>query len=128
MTLKNVCLNIWCVIINSTKLMQHFGIMGISGIYYNCLFNFTHPPILSALLPILSASRFLVPEFSGVGARAFSVLGPSTWNSLPLPLQQKPTLVFKSNCMTFLFPKTINLPCFSIPFCCLPLPQASIVR
>ena len=55
--------NVWCVIINSTKSMQNFGVMGIRGIYYNCLFNFTHPPTLSALLLILSSSRLIVVDF-----------------------------------------------------------------
>ena len=41
-----------------------------------------------------------------VGSRAFSVFGPSTWNDLPLPLRQKPSLgSFRSNLKTFLFPK-----------------------
>ena len=29
-------------------------------------------------------------RLSTVGSRAFSVFGPSAWNDLPLPLQQKP--------------------------------------
>ena len=45
-------------------------------------------------------------RLSTVGSRAFSVFGPSTWNDLPLPLRQKPSLdSFKRNLKTFLFPK-----------------------
>ena len=41
-----------------------------------------------------------------VGSRAFSVFGPSTWNDLPLPRRQKPSLdSFKSNLKTFPFPE-----------------------
>ena len=44
------------------------------------VFNFTRPPVLSAPLLILSASRFLAPPT--VGSRAFSVFRPSTWNMI----------------------------------------------
>ena len=43
-------------------------------------------------------------KLSAVGSHAFSVF--FTWDDLPLPLQQKPSLdSFKSNLKTFLFPK-----------------------
>ena len=52
-------------------------------------------------------------RLSTVGSRAFSVFGLSTWNDLPLPLLQKPSLdSFKSNLKTFLFPQIVDLPCF----------------
>ena len=69
----------------------------------------THRLILSALFLILSASRFLVPDFPLL---AFSIFGPCTWNDLPLPLQKKPSLAsFKSKFKTF-FSKRAALPCF----------------
>ena len=52
-------------------------------------------------------------RLSTVGSRAFSVFGPCIWSDLPLPLRQKPSLdSINSNLKTFLFPKTIDLPCF----------------
>ena len=43
----------------------------------------------------------------------FWIFGPSTWNDLPLPLRQKPSLdSFKCNLKTFPFPKTVDQPCF----------------
>ena len=76
------------------------------------LFSFTHPPVLSVLLLILSASRFPVPDFPLLVPALF-VFGPSAWSDLPFPLQQKPSLdSIKSNLKTFLFPKAIDLPCF----------------
>ena len=45
-------------------------------------------------------------RLSIVGSRPFSVFDPSTWNDLPFPLRQKPSLdSFKSNLKTFRFPK-----------------------
>ena len=65
------------------------------------VFSFTHPPALSALLQVISASKFLT-----VGSHDFSVFSPSTWNDFPLPLRQKPSLdSFTSNLKTFLFRK-----------------------
>ena len=64
----------------------------------------------------ISASDTLSPQIprtrlSTVGSCAFSVFGPFTWNDLPLPLWQKPSLdSFRSNLKTF--PKTVDLPCF----------------
>ena len=51
-----------------------------------CSFNFTHPPVLSALFLILPASRFLVADFPLLVPVLFSVFGPSTLNDLSLPL------------------------------------------
>ena len=63
----------------------------ITGTALLCLisgtvFNLTRPPVLSAPILILSASRFLAPD-STVGSSTFSVFSPSTWNDLPFPLQ-----------------------------------------
>ena len=54
-------------------------------------------------LEILPASRFCrCTRRSAVGSRAFSVLGLSAWNDLPLPLEQKPSLdSFRSSLKTF---------------------------
>ena len=51
-----------------------------------CSFNFTHPPVLSALLLILPASRFLVADFPLLVPVPFSVFGPSSLKDLSLPL------------------------------------------
>ena len=57
---------------------------------YLCIcFNFTHPPVLSALLLILSVSRFLVLNFLLFGSWAFSVFSPSTCNGLSILLRQE---------------------------------------
>jgi hypothetical protein len=43
-------------------------------------------------------------KLSTFGSRSFSVSGPSTWNTLPLSLRQKPSLSsFKSALKTHLF-------------------------
>ena len=45
-------------------------------------------------------------RLSTVGSHTFAVFSPATWNDLPFPLQQKPSLdSFKCNLKTFLFPK-----------------------
>ena len=71
------------------------------------VFDFALPPVLFAPLLILSFSLHIPrARLSTVGFRAFSVFGPSTWNDLPLPLRQKPSLdSFKCNLKTVLFPK-----------------------
>ena len=84
---------------------------------YKCITR-TAPSYLCDCLPFYTPSRTLrsasdtlslqIPRtrLSTVGSRAFSVFGPSTWNDLPLPLRQKPSLdSFKCNLKTFLFPK-----------------------
>ena len=45
-----------------------------------------------ALALILSASRFLGPDFPLLVPHTFSVFGPSSWNDLPLPLNRNPLL------------------------------------
>ena len=60
--------------------------------------------LLGALLLIFSLQ---IPHsrLSTAGSRAFSVFGPSTWNDLPFPLRQRPSLDSS-------FPKPVDLPCF----------------
>ena len=62
----------------------------------------------------------LVPRtrLTAVGSRAFSVLGPSTWNDLALPLRQKPSLdSFRCNSKHFFSPN-YGPAMFSLPCCC----------
>ena len=67
--------------------------------------NFTHPPVLSALLLILSASRSRT-RLSTVGSRAFSVFGLhgmtftflSDRNPLSTPSNQTSRYFFSQNC------------------------------
>ena len=88
------------------------------------VFNFAHPPVLSALLQILSLQ---IPRtsLSTVGSRAFSVFGPSTWNDLPLPLRQKPSLDcnLKHSFSQNYRPESAT---FSDPCCCLHPSQFSV--
>ena len=63
----------------------------------DCLQLYTPPRTLRSASDTLSLQ---IPRtrLSTVGSRAFSVFGPSTWNDLPLPLRQKPSLdSFRSN-------------------------------
>ena len=89
----------------------------INTLCYKCITG-TAPSYLCDCLQLYTPSRtprsasdtlsLQIPRtrHSTVGSRAFSVFGPSTWNDLPLPLRQKPSLdSFKSNLKTFLFPK-----------------------
>ena len=71
----------------------------------DCLHLYTPSRTLRSASDILSLQ---IPRtrLCTVDSRAFSVFGPSTWNDLPLPLRQKPSLdSFKSNLKTFVFPK-----------------------
>ena len=76
------------------------------------VFTFTHPPALSALLLILSASRFLAPDVS--------LLVPVPFLSWPLcvewpsPSSLTGTLsgLIQVKPQNFSFSKTIDLPCF----------------
>ena len=75
------------------------------------------PAYCSDLLPVYQPSRSLRSTDAGLmtvpciklnkyGKRAFSYIGPVTWNSLPKPLRDAPSLPsFKSNPKTFLFKK-----------------------
>ena len=75
------------------------------------------PAYFSDLLSVYQPSRSLRSADAGLmtvpriklnkyGKRAFSYIGPVTWNSLPKPLRDAPSLPsFKSNLKTFLFKK-----------------------
>ena len=74
------------------------------------VFDFTHPPVTWSLLCFWYRGLQLPrTRLSTVGSRAFSVFVSCTWNALPLPLRQKPTLGSKGS----LFSKTIDLSCFA---------------
>ena len=77
------------------------------------VFNFTHPPILSALLLILSASRFLAPDFPVLVPVPFPSLAP--WHGMTFPFLSDRTLsgLLQIKPEDISFPKTIDLPCFS---------------
>ena len=84
-----------------------------SGPCYLCdcihLYTPSHTPVLhhapSAAWPqTLSSSRSPDPNFFTLGSHSFSFFGPSTWNKLPLSLQQSPALdSFKSKLKTHFF-------------------------
>ena len=82
---------------------------------YKCINN-SAPVYLSDSVSLYTPSRSLrssadtlklrIPRFkyNTVGARCFSVSGPSSWNNLPLSVRQSSTLSsFKSNLKTHLF-------------------------
>ena len=56
--------------------------------------KFTHPPVLSALLLILYASRFLIPDFPLLLSVPSLSSAPSQGMTLPLPLRNKPSVDF----------------------------------
>ena len=89
----------------------------INSLCYNCITG-TAPSYLCDRFELYTPSRtlrsasdtlsfqILRTRLSTASSRAFSVFGPSTWNDIPLPLRQKPSLdSFKCNIKTFLFPK-----------------------
>ena len=82
------------------------------------IFNFTHHPVLSALLLILSASRFLDPDFLRWTYCLFCLrLLCMEWP--PFPLRQKPSMdSFKSDFKMFLFPKHYTCHVFGSALLC----------
>ena len=72
-----------------TKPVLSYEIPGLTTLHAPalCSFKFTHPPVLSALLLILPASRFLVADFPLLVPVPFSVFGPSSLKDLSLPLR-----------------------------------------
>ena len=95
------------------------------------LFNFTQPLVLSAMVLILLASRFLVPDFSLLVPAPFLFSVHQHGNALPLPLRKELSLgSFKWNLKNFfLLLKTIDLPCFpfrAAVFLCLNLYLLSV--
>ena len=87
----------------------------IATLCHQCLHNHSMPSYLSDLLHPYQPSRTLrsldtslltVPRFSldTFGKRAFSVYGPTVWNSLPQPLRKTQNFsTFKQNLKTYLF-------------------------
>ena len=76
--------------------------------------NFTHPSILSALLVIFSASRFLIPDSPLLVPAPFLVLDPLHGITLPF-LSDRNFLWTQSsvpNLNNFFPKKPIDLPCF----------------
>ena len=87
---------------------------------FHCHTSSTAPPYLSSLLRPYNPTRSLrsqnsalltVPRYSlnSFGKRAFSVSGPTVWNSLPETLRVKNTLpTFKRHLKTHLFQKYLS--------------------
>ena len=87
----------------------------LASLCYKCL-NDSAPDYLCSCLELYTPSRTLrsssdalvlrVPhaKLVSAGQRAFSYIGPSTWNPLPLQLRQSPTFnTFKNRLNTHLF-------------------------
>ena len=69
----------------ATKPVLSYEILGLTTLHapVPCSFKFTHPPVLSALLLILPASRFLVADFPLLVPVPFSVSAPHHWRTSP---------------------------------------------
>ena len=102
--------------LRTLKIHVHLSVRGglmslaLLGLISANVFNFTQPPVLSALLLILSASVFAVFDFALLISAPF--LYPSWWNDLPFPLlkqtthkRQRSLDAFKSIVKTFRCPK-----------------------
>ena len=84
--------------------------LGLSTIFPPCaIVAEIHLLLLTSLIfsqSLRSADAGPRIELSKYGKRAFSYIGPVTWNSLPKPLRGVPSLPsFKFNLKTFLFKK-----------------------
>ena len=92
--------------------------LGLSTSFYTLCYrsrDSSAPAYLSDLPSVYQPSRSLRSADTGLmtvpriklnkyGKRTFSYIGPVTWNSLPKPLRDAPSLPsFKSNLKTFLF-------------------------
>lgn len=92
----------------------------IAALCHQCLHDQNMPSYLSDLLNLYKPSRTLrsldnslliVPRFSlnTYGKRAFSVFGPTVWNSLPQPLRKNEnSSTFKRHLKTYLFEKYLS--------------------
>ena len=82
--------------------MYHVSAQGVDERMINVHYYYYFlPPSFASMVGWVMSRRS-----STVGSHAFSVFSPSTWNDLPLPVQQKPSLdSFKCNLKIFLFPK-----------------------
>ena len=69
--------------------------------------SFTHPPVLSALLPILSESTFYVPDFPLVVPVLFLSSTPLLGLTFPFLSKRNSLDFFKFNFKTFLSPKQV---------------------
>ena len=69
--------------------------------------SFTHPPVLSALLPILSESTFYVPDFPLVVPVLFLSSTPLHGLTFPFLSKRNSLDFFKFNFKTFLSPKQV---------------------
>ena len=91
-------------------------ITGTAPSYFcDCLQLYTPSRTLRSASDTLSLQIPRTRLFSAVGSRSFSVFRPSTWNDLPLPLRQKPSLdSFKSNLKKNQknLSRIVDLPCF----------------
>ena len=105
------------MILNGVSNFQLLGQMNNSvKIISVTVFNFTHPPTLSALLQILSASRFLAPDFPLLVPTLF--LSSAALHGMTFPfLSDRNHLWTLSNQISRhnYFFKTIDLTCF--PLC-----------
>ena len=94
---------------------------------YKCVHGIA-PPYLSNMLKMYVPSRNLRsksklllctknPSFVRVGGRAFSIHGPSFWNTLPYDLRSITTIArFKAELKTYLFKNSYNLSLFFLFF------------
>ena len=81
------------------------------------IFNFPHPPILSAHLLILSACRFLVPDSPLFFPAPFLSFGPHAWVAFPFLFVRNSLWTPSSQTLRHFFSKNVDL--FSVPCCCL---------
>ena len=84
------------------------------------VFNFfTHPPILSALLLILSASRFLTPHFPLLAPTPFLSSAPLLGMTFPFLSDRNPLWTHSSRTSKHFFSQNSYSPVmFSVPCCC----------
>ena len=91
------------------------------------VFKFTLPPVLSALLLILSLSlRIPHNRLSTVDSQSFSVFGPSTWNDLPFLSDRTPVWTPSNQTSRHVFFQNNTLASFSSHWCYLFPPQVPV--
>ena len=87
------------------------------------VFNFTHPPVLSAQLLTLSASRFLAPDSPLLVPELFLSSVHLHGMTFPFLSDRNPLWTHSSVTQNISFSKTIDPSLFSVPFCCLVHPS-----
>ena len=116
---------------NPTKISVHDKHSAINVLYTQlCLisvtvFNFTHSHthVLSVLLLILSASRFLViPDFPLLVPESFLSLAPPHGMTFPFFSDRNPLWTPSGHFIS----QNSQPATFSVPRCCIPLPQISV--